>query len=219
MRSKNNWLAYNCFPPSPPPSLPPLPPSLRHAQVLASIQAFIHWLSEFYLTSERSNGQYTETIVWFTSLIVDVTHPLITRDIPEKVILSACQLLLSLATTVRPKFCLSLPGVKELTKKAREGELGDIPHMVRRGLISLCRNHIIENIALYCTCVQAQCMVYRALTNMLVLPWPETSDSRQEWAWRTAELGRVVAGATKVLTELQQSGQWNQEAWLLQQGV
>ena len=70
-----------------------------------------------------------------------------------------------------------------------------------------------------CVFLQAQCMVYRALANMLVLPWPETSDSRQEWAWRTAELGRVVTGATRVLTGLQQSGQWNQETWLLQQGL
>lgn len=62
-------------------------------------------------------------------------------------------------------------------------------------------------------------MIYRALTNMLVLSWPETNDARQEWAWRTAELTRVIAGATKVLTGLQQSAQWNQDSWLLQQGV
>ena len=61
-------------------------------------------------------------------------------------------------------------------------------------------------------------MVYRALTNMLVLPWPETSDAGQEWAWRTTELGRVVSGATKVFAELQQSAQWSQDGWLLQQG-
>ena len=106
------------------------PPSLRHAQVLGSIQAFTHWLSELYLASQRTSSQYTDTLMWFTSVIVDSTHPLITRDIPEKVVLSACQLLLSLATTVRPKFALSLPGVKELTKKAKDGELGDIPHRV-----------------------------------------------------------------------------------------
>ena len=60
-------------------------------------------------------------------------------------------------------------------------------------------------------------MVYRALTNMLVLPWPETSDAHQEWAWRTAELTQVVAGATKVLSGLQGSSGWGQEEWLLQQ--
>ena len=113
-----------------PPSITSLPHPPRHAQVLGSIQAFTHWLSELYLTSERSNGQFTDSIVWFVSLVVDSTYPLITRDIPEKVILSACQLLLSLATTVRPKFCLSLPGVKALIKKARDGELTDIPHRV-----------------------------------------------------------------------------------------
>lgn len=113
-------------------SPPPLLPLLRHAQVLGSLQAFTHWLSEVYLTSERNNGRYNDSIVWFTSVIVDTTYPLITRDIPEKVILSACQLLLSLATTVRPKFCLSLPGVKELTKKAKDGAMTDIPHRVRQ---------------------------------------------------------------------------------------
>lgn len=66
---------------------------------------------------------------------------------------------------------------------------------------------------------QAQCMVYRALTNMLVLPWPETNDTGQQWAWRRAELVEVVAGATKVLAELQQSAQWNQESLFLEQGM
>ena len=61
-------------------------------------------------------------------------------------------------------------------------------------------------------------MVYRALTNMLVLPWPETSDTEQEWVWRTAELVRVVGGATKVFVELQRQPQWNQDSWLLQEG-
>jgi hypothetical protein len=163
-----------------------------HAQVLGSIQAFSHWLSELYLTSQRTSSQYTDTVTWFASVIVDSAHPLIARDIPEKVVLSACQLLLSLATTVRLKFALSLPGVKELTKKAKDGELGDIPH-------------------------RAQCMVYRALTNMLVLAWPETSDSQQEWEWRTAELTQVVAGATKVFTELRGTSGWSQEEWLVQQ--
>lgn len=60
-------------------------------------------------------------------------------------------------------------------------------------------------------------MVYRALTNMLVLPWPDTNDTQQEWELRTRELTQVVAGATKVLTELQGSSGWGQEEWLLQQ--
>ena len=60
-------------------------------------------------------------------------------------------------------------------------------------------------------------MVYRALTNMLVLPWPETSDSHQEWEWRTGELSQVVAGATKVFAELRGASGWGQEEWLVQQ--
>ena len=99
--------------------------------MLGSIQAFTHWLSELYLSSERNNSQYSDSVVWFINVIVDATYPLIARDIPEKVVLSACQLLLSLATTVRPKFCMSLPGIKGLMKKAKDGELGDIPHRVR----------------------------------------------------------------------------------------
>ena len=100
--------------------------------MLGSIQAFTHWLSELYLSSERNNSQYSESVLWFISVIVEATYPLMARDIPEKVVLSACQLLLSLATTVRPKFGLSLPGVKGLMKKAKDGELGDIPQRVRR---------------------------------------------------------------------------------------
>ena len=52
---------------------------------------------------------------------------------------------------------------------------------------------------------------------MLVLPWPETNDANQQWAWRTTELAKVVAGATKVFVGLQESTGWTQEVWLLDQ--
>ena len=72
-------------------------------------------------------------MVWFVSTIVDSLYPLVHSDIPEKVVLSACQLLLSLATTVRPNFGLHLPGVKELMLRAKDGDLSKLPHRVSEG--------------------------------------------------------------------------------------
>ncbi len=68
-----------------------------------------------------------------TSLVmtlVDSVLPLIEEGIPEKVILPACQLLLSLAGTVRPKFLPTLPAIQGLMEKAATGKLSQLPQKV-----------------------------------------------------------------------------------------
>ena len=65
--------------------------------------------------------------------IVESATPLIAEDVPEKVVLVASQLLLSLASTVRPKFLISFACVQRLMEKATSGQLVNLPVRVRRG--------------------------------------------------------------------------------------
>ena len=61
-------------------------------------------------------------------------------------------------------------------------------------------------------------MVHQALCHMLVLPWPETLDSGQQWESRLSELGKLVGGATTIFQQLQQTPQWNQNSALMEEG-
>jgi hypothetical protein len=64
-----------------------------------------------------------------TSLVDSVT-PLIVEGLPEKVVLMACQLLLSLVYTVRPRFAMSLPALQGLMERAAQGKLTALPSKV-----------------------------------------------------------------------------------------
>ena len=66
---------------------------------------------------------------------------------------------------------------------------------------------------------QAYFMVHRALTHMLVLPWPETSDSQQQWEERSLELSRLISGSTAIFQQLEQTAGWTQNTQLQQQGA
>ncbi len=66
--------------------------------------------------------------------------------------------------------------------------------------------------------LQAYVMVYRALSNILVLPWPETTHLAQRWDARAHELSKLVSGATNVFQQLQQTPDWSQNAQLHSQG-
>ena len=77
----------------------------RHCQVLSTIQAYSQWLSQFHqavLEGLLSN----ELLDYFISSTIQSILPLISHDVPEKISLSACQLLESLTTTIRYTFCL-----------------------------------------------------------------------------------------------------------------
>jgi hypothetical protein len=59
--------------------------------------------------------------------IADSAIPLLSHEVPEKISLSACQLLLSVVITVRPKFFLSLPSVQKLLERATSEALEQLP--------------------------------------------------------------------------------------------
>lgn len=105
----------------------------RHAQVLGTLQAFSHWLSQLNLDSLRNQTEpsLTRTLTSLVTTLVNGITPLIVEGIPEKITLSACQLLLSLTSTVKPKFLASLPPVQGLMRKAAEGKLTQLPSKVQ----------------------------------------------------------------------------------------
>ena len=121
-----------------------------HAQILGTLQAYQHWLSELYLSSLR-HQQPSQGISLLVSAVVEATIPVISQEIPEKVALSASRLLLSLASTVRPCFLARIPAIRGLLDKAASGQLKGLP-------------------------LKVHSMTCEALTAMLVLPWPSLSE-------------------------------------------
>ena len=115
-------------------------PLSRYAQIFGTLQAYSHWLSQLYLSSLRQpdQPQLHELVVSLVTTIADSAIPLLSHEVPEKIALSACQLLLSVVNTVRPKFFLSLPSVQTLMEKAATEALEQLPVKVH------CTTHIMD---------------------------------------------------------------------------
>ncbi|XP_013378925.1 exportin-6-like, partial [Lingula anatina] len=96
-----------------------------HAQALAAMKAYSHWLAEYYVESYKHQEQRQKC----EQLIMTVVHtciPLFEKEIPDKIVHSAAHLLLTLMTTVRPAFLLRLPEIQTLYNKASQGSCADL---------------------------------------------------------------------------------------------
>ncbi|KAG2456057.1 XPO6 protein, partial [Polypterus senegalus] len=82
-----------------------------HAQSLAALQAYSHWLAQFYSEVQRQSQARFLSLV---TTAMDSIAPIISSKVPEKLLLSACHLLVSIATTVRPVFLVTLPAVQNI---------------------------------------------------------------------------------------------------------
>ncbi|KAM6962761.1 exportin-6 [Aplochiton taeniatus] len=139
------------------------------AQSLAALQAYSHWYAQFYSEVHRQNQ------CRFISLItsgMDASCPLITAKVPEKLLLSACHLLLSVATTIRPVFLVTLPAVQNVFNFITENQTGRLPQ-------------------------EAHMLVCRTLSNMLLLPWPNLPESEQQWHTRSVSHANLIAALTR----------------------
>ncbi|KAJ8284173.1 hypothetical protein COCON_G00030230 [Conger conger] len=145
-----------------------------HAQSLAAVQAYSHWLAQFHGEVQRQNE--TRFISLVTS-VVDAIAPLISAKVPEKLLLSACHLMVSLTTTVRPAFLLTLPAVQNLFNMVTDGSAARLPP---EGLVLVCRG----------------------LSNMLLLPWPGLPESEQQWPARSANHSSLLAVLTRQYRQL-----------------
>uniref|UniRef100_A0A8C2XSS3 Exportin 6 n=1 Tax=Cyclopterus lumpus TaxID=8103 RepID=A0A8C2XSS3_CYCLU len=140
-----------------------------HAQALSALQAYSHWLAQFY--SEVHSQNQSQFVNLITSTI-DASSPLITTKVPEKLMLSACHLMVSITSTVRPVFLVTLPAVRNIFNLiTTENQTHRLPQEVN--------------------------VLCRALSNMLLLPWPNLPESEQQWQTRSSNHASLLAALTR----------------------
>lgn len=132
-----------------------------HAQAISSIQAFAHWLSQFYSETHKVNLD-KDKFASLISTLLDSIVPMFSKEIPEKIVHSSAHLLLSITTTVRPQFLLHLSSTQTLCKHASQGAYVELT-------------------------MEVQLLVYRALSHSLILPWPNVADADQNWTSRAED--------------------------------
>ncbi|XP_061206692.1 exportin-6 isoform X5 [Neopsephotus bourkii] len=145
-----------------------------HAQSLAALQAYAHWLAQFYSEVHRQNP---EQFISLVSTTLEAITPLISSKVQEKLLLSACHLLVSLATTVRPVFLISIPAVQKVFNRITDTSAQQLPD-------------------------KAQVLVCRALSNVLLLPWPNLPESEQQWAVRSTNHASLISALTREYRQL-----------------
>uniref|UniRef100_A0A8C9TUQ4 Exportin 6 n=1 Tax=Scleropages formosus TaxID=113540 RepID=A0A8C9TUQ4_SCLFO len=145
-----------------------------HAQSLAALQAYCHWLAQFY--SELHRQSQTRFVNIVTSAM-DASAPLIGAKVPEKLLLSACHLMVSVATTVRPVFLVTVPAVQNIFNLVTDSSTRRLPP-------------------------EAQVLVCRALSSMLLLPWPNLPESEQQWNTRSVNHSSLLAALTRHYRQL-----------------
>ncbi|KAI1233906.1 hypothetical protein IHE44_0004358 [Lamprotornis superbus] len=145
-----------------------------HAQSLAALQAYAHWLAQFYSEVHRQNP---EQFISLVSTALEAITPLISSKVQEKLLLSACHLLVSLATTVRPVFLISIPAVQKVFNRITDTSAQRLPD-------------------------KAQVLVCRALSNVLLLPWPNLPESEQQWAVRSTNHASLMSALTRDYRQL-----------------
>lgn len=140
------------------------------AGTLAALQVYCHWLSQLHLHSKQ-HKQYENEFVRIVSSCVDATIPLLNEQVPERVLLPASHFMVSLTTSVRPSFFVALENVQKLYHEVTAGKLRRTP-------------------------VEIETLIYRALSNALVLPWPSQPDDKQEWPSRSTNHDNLVKALT-----------------------
>ncbi|KAB1263324.1 Exportin-6 [Camelus dromedarius] len=140
-----------------------------HAQSLAALQAYSHWLAQYCSEAHRQNTQQFVTLI---STTMDAVTPLISTKVQDKLLLSACHLLVSLATTVRPVFLISIPAVQKLFNRITDASA----------------QRLVD---------KAQVLVCRALSNILLLPWPNLPENEQQWPVRSINHASLISALSR----------------------
>ncbi|KAG5831910.1 hypothetical protein ANANG_G00285420 [Anguilla anguilla] len=186
-----------------------------HAQSLAALQAYSHWLAQFYSEVQRQNQARFINLI---TSAMDATapssvptplqpphqcqvlispktqgtyvppplHPLISAKVPEKLLLSACHLMVSIATTVRPVFLVTVPAVQNIFNLVTDSLARRLPQRSEPATAG----HILSP-------PSAQVLVCRSLSNMLLLPWPNLPEGEQQWPTRSSSHASLLAALTR----------------------
>ena len=132
-------------------------------------------------------------------------------QVPEKIVHSATQLLVSICTTVRPEFLLDMPDVQKLYNDATNGVFSTFPHQVNimpglpmmnvstKIVYKSCSNTVTRSI------LQTQLLLYRSLSNYLLLAWPNVSDAKQKWPQRSSSHLTFISKITADFCQLRHS--------------
>uniref|UniRef100_A0A2K5S9C4 Exportin-6 n=1 Tax=Cebus imitator TaxID=2715852 RepID=A0A2K5S9C4_CEBIM len=148
-----------------------------HAQSLAALQAYSHWLAQYCSEAHRQNTQQFVTLI---STTMDAITPLISTKVQDKLLLSACHLLVSLATTVRPVFLISIPAVQKVFNRITDASAQRLVN-------------------------KAQVLVCRALSNILLLPWPNLPENEQQWPVRSINHASLISALSRDYRNLKPS--------------
>ncbi|KAM8779604.1 exportin-6 [Rhynchonycteris naso] len=148
-----------------------------HAQSLAALQAYSHWLAQYCSEAHRQSTQQFVTLI---STTMDAVTPLISTKVQDKLLLSACHLLVSLATTVRPVFLISIPSVQKLFNRITDASA----------------QRLVD---------KAQVLVCRALSNILLLPWPNLPETEQQWPVRSINHASLISALSRDYRNLKPS--------------
>ncbi|KAG8433210.1 hypothetical protein GDO86_017484 [Hymenochirus boettgeri] len=140
-----------------------------HAQSLAALQAYSHWLARYYSEVQRQNPEQFISII---STAMEALPTLISTKVQEKLLLSACHLLVSVATTVRPVFLINIPAVQKVFSRVTDSSAQRLPE-------------------------EAQVLLSRALSNVLLLPWPNVPEGDQQWGERSSHHANLLNALTR----------------------
>lgn len=98
----------------------------RHAHTLAAVQAYSHWLAQFYGETQRQPTNQEKFVPLLRS-IIEAIEPLLGKEVPAKVVQAAVHLFLSISTTVRPTFLVELPQVQKMFNDVSRGSMSSHP--------------------------------------------------------------------------------------------
>lgn len=143
-----------------------------HAQAIASVQAYSHWLIKFHNISSGESSlmeKFQSNIASALDSVVILFDP----QVPVRIMLAAAHLLASVTTTIRPRFFLALAQAQKLYQESDDK-------------LKQCN-------------LDVKTLVYRALSNALVLPWPSLGDSLQEWEVRSSNHKNFISSICKEL--------------------
>ncbi|XP_067127336.1 exportin-6 [Centruroides vittatus] len=161
-----------------------------HAQVLATLKAFSHWMFLYSSQVLEKKDREQEYIKLITT-VVQVAITNINEKVPEKIAHSACHLLKSVTSVIRPSFLCNLESIQQLYAIVCQGKL-NLP-------------------------LESQKLVHRSISNILLLPWPNVSNDEQQWESRYSRFEEFVKSITSSFRQIQHAPNFSIDKYVQEQ--
>lgn len=165
-----------------------------HAQIIATIKAYCHWISQYY-NQTASIDQNNDCFILLNT-ITEKCVEIISCDInygdnsryPEPVVHSAIHCLYSISTTIRPSFLLNMNCIQELYNAICLSPCNSATQLTQQNKC-LQLNISSNDEKLLCRCI----------SSMLLLPWPNIPDASQNWSIRSMHHDKFIAAISEPL--------------------